>query len=491
MKARFPLYICICILHLLLFSCNNRWDDFSTDPDDVLSFSTDTVAFDTIISTIMTPYRSLMVYNRNSKPLRISSVSLQNGVGSAYKINIDGRNSADNTFQDLEIREKDSLYILVSAKPTESGQNLPQDITDHLQFVTNGVLQEVVLSGTTQDVFLWRGRTISRDTILGAEKPYLIFDSLVIDEGVNVSIAAGAVFYMHNLAEWVVKGSLKAHGTLDKPIVIRGDRFDNYVDIPYDHVPGQWGGIYLESGSYDNELTHVRIRNGLYGLLCAPSDTLQSKMKMSNVVMTNFKGFLLYAVNCKIEADNCELSNAKDGLLILTGGSYRFNHCTIVNYYMSNQEAGWGNSDNETVWLLSTYRTSLEDEGVTLPIGRADFFNTVIWGNGAGSDITIGDTMAIRSYFMNCVIPNATATNDSIDDPNAQVVHCLIHEDPKFRKIRSDDLSYDFRLDSLSPARNIANPLYASELPLDLDGKNRFTDTAPDIGAYEYQPENE
>ncbi|MDR2843731.1 MAG: hypothetical protein LBV57_03695, partial [Candidatus Symbiothrix sp.] len=59
-----------------LSACNNNFEDYSTKPSDRLSFSTDTIAFDTILSTINTPYKVLMIYNRHSKPLLISSVSL-------------------------------------------------------------------------------------------------------------------------------------------------------------------------------------------------------------------------------------------------------------------------------------------------------------------------------------------------------------------------------------------------------------------------------
>lgn len=209
--------------------------------------------------------------------------------------------------------------------------------------------------------------------------------------------------------------------------------------------------------------------------------------------MTNFKGILLNSVNCHIEAENCEFSNAKDGILNLIGGSYRFTHCTIANYYMSNQEVGWGNSSNETLQLRFKYCEEESTDTIYIPIHKADFYNTIIWGQGSGSGILIegnekDDTNYINSFFQNCVIPNEEATNDDPDDPNIvpQVVNCLIYVDPKFLQIRSDDLSYDFRLDSISPARNVADPQFSISLPLDLNGNNRFTDKGPDIGCYEF-----
>jgi hypothetical protein len=47
---------------------------------------------------------------------------------------------------------------------------------------------------------------------------------------------------------------------------------------------------------------------------------------------------------------------------------------------------------------------------------------------------------------------------------------------------------FDFTLDSISPARGIAEPNIASQFPFDLNGNNRLEDNAPDAGAYEWKP---
>ena len=49
-------------------------------------------------------------------------------------------------------------------------------------------------------------------------------------------------------------------------------------------------------------------------------------------------------------------------------------------------------------------------------------------------------------------------------------------------KIDSQNLRYDFRLDSISPAINAADPV--SAMPYDREGRRR--DDKPDIGAYEF-----
>jgi hypothetical protein len=324
--------------------------------------------------------------------------------------------------------------------------------------------------------------------VLSNAKPFVIYDSLVVKEGITLELKAGTTFYMHSNAEIIVRGTLKAKGTPENPIVIRGDRFDYMVDIPYDLIPGQWGGIRFESNSYNNELEHVRIRNGKQGMDFKLSEPLQSKMKMKNVVMTNFKGILINALNSNIEAENCEFSNARGAILHLTGGQYSFTHCTIANYYFSSSEYGWGNSNNETVYLLSSYFNEETNETENYPLQKADFRNCIIWGRTKDSEIFIeeNEKAYVSHRFQNCVIPNSNATNDDENDPNATVINCLINTDPKFRLVDSNDFVYDFRLDSISPARNKANAKIAEKIPHDLQGINRFGDEGPDIGAYEW-----
>ncbi|MDR0682738.1 MAG: hypothetical protein LBG15_12970 [Dysgonamonadaceae bacterium] len=491
-KLNFTICISIILLPALFFSaCNDRFEDYSTSPDDLLAFSTDTIAFDTIITTINTPFQIFKVYNPHSRALLISSVYLEKGAESGFKINVDGR--AGSSAENVEIRGKDSLFVFVDAKPAKNGSNTPQYITDKIIFVTNGVEQNVLLEASTQDAVIWKGFAVSSNSVLSNLKPFVIYDSLVIDEGIVVELKAGTTFYMHGNAEIIVKGTLKAKGTQENPVVIRGDRFDRMVNIPYDLIPGQWGGIRFESNSYQNELDYVCIRNGKYGMDFKLSDPLPSKMKMKNVVLTNFKGILINALNCNIEAENCEFSNAKGALLNLIGGRYNFIHCTIANYYASNVEAGWGSSNQETVHLSGSYLNQETEETEHYPILKADFKNCIIWGNAGSSDIVIekNEEVSVSNYFQNCIIPNDNATNDDERKLNATVVNCLINMDPKFKKVDSDDFTYDLRLDSISPARNKADPKISKQIPYDLKGMNRFLDEGPDMGAYEWNEENE
>src|SRR3989304_4986440 len=98
----------ISLLFLItIISCKK--DAIITDPSAKLEFSTDTVIFDTVFTTIGSTTHFLKVYNRNNKKIIISSIQLAGGNNSRFRMNVDGIPATYVT--DIEIPKKDSLYI--------------------------------------------------------------------------------------------------------------------------------------------------------------------------------------------------------------------------------------------------------------------------------------------------------------------------------------------------------------------------------------------
>ena len=124
----FPKYISKAFLLLFLnatvlffAACND--EIISTDTSKKLEFSTDTLTFDTVFTTFGSTTHKLLVYNNNSQTLRISSIALSGGKDSPFRINVDGMKSDDNSFTDIEIPGKDSIYIFVEVTIDPANQN--------------------------------------------------------------------------------------------------------------------------------------------------------------------------------------------------------------------------------------------------------------------------------------------------------------------------------------------------------------------------------
>jgi hypothetical protein len=493
-KLQFPIPAALLILSCFL-ACNDNFEDYSANPQDILAFSTDTLAFDTVLTTVNSPVKAFMVYNPNKKPLLISSIRLAGGANSNFKINVDGFAGYD--FQDIEIWGNDSLYILVDVKPAETGQAAPALIDDYIVFTTHqSVQQKIVLQAYGQDVYKHRSLVLDKDTVLSNLKPFLIYDSLVVGENVTAEIREGTAFYMGNNAQVIVYGTLKIRGTVEKPVVFRGSRTDNMLIYPYDLIPGQWGGIRFDSLSYDNEFENVHIRNGKYGMNFNASDPSMEKITMKNVTLTNASGVLLQAINCNITAENCEFSNAKDCLLALGGGRYKFTHCTIANYYPRvTSEAGWGTGNSETLYLTDEV-ISGEEPSMHYPVLGFEVSNSIIAGDQPTSEINIDmkEEPSEPFNFLNCVF-----TNKKPDENYITYTDCLAETkaDSLFRKADYENEKhefwpvYDFRLRETSPARGVANLETSKQIPLDAKGVNRLEDALPDAGAYEFVAGNE
>ena len=87
-------------------------DILSDDPNLRLSFSKDTLLFDTVFTTMGSSTRTIMVYNPNKNAVNIEQVSMLDGRN--FYINLDGENNRD-LLRDIVVRGGDSLFLFVRA----------------------------------------------------------------------------------------------------------------------------------------------------------------------------------------------------------------------------------------------------------------------------------------------------------------------------------------------------------------------------------------
>lgn len=491
-------------------------DHYSVNAAHCLAFSTDTVSFDTVFTTVGSTTHYFMIYNRNSEDLKIRRIALAGGAGSNFRINVDGRRG--DSFDDIPIWRKDSLYVAVEVTVDPNDADRPFVIYDSVIFMTNGTRQSVLLEAYGQNVCMLRGGTVfEADRRLTAERPYVVYDSVVIREGVVVTVDRGASFYMHHRARWRIDGRLVTNGTQEEPVVFRGDRlnrFSTYPPISYDQLPSQWEGLFFEASSFDNELNYTLIRNGVSGLTLRESTPERRKLTIRQSQVRNMDGNVLTAVNCDVEAINTEFSNAGECLLRLEGGRYRFVHCTMANFMhgslISNRSA------RLTECLTLSDRTTSGEEEKVYPLLEAFFDNCVIDGDLPAdtlhdydwevrfltdSALRRGDELRFNYRFNHCVVKTK-----AVDNPRFHEVLFLKpprYNDPeaeRMRYVKGDgrfdddfyDYVYDFRPARLSVGIGKADRAVSEQYPVDRYGVNRLSGgEGPSIGAYEYVPQLE
>ncbi|MDR2042155.1 MAG: hypothetical protein LBP98_07560 [Tannerella sp.] len=484
----------------ILAGCEGM-NDYSANPDYRLRFSVDTLSFDTVFSSVGSVTKQFMVYNPNGEALRIESILLANAGKSGFRINVDGRRG--DAFKDIDIWKKDSLYVSVEVTLIPSGVPRPFMIEDSILFYTNGVRQSVLLQACGQDVHLLKGGvTFTKDTVLRSDRPYLVYDSLTVAEGVTLTLDKGVGFYMHSQASLIVAGTLRVNGTQEEPVLFRGDRLDYiYAEIvlPYDRVPGQWRGIYFTPASFDNELNHVIIRNGLSGLVFRESTPERKKIDIRHSQITNMDDHLLVAINCRIEASDSEFSNSAGATVALIGGEYRFAHCTLANY----KKIGKSRDLQSPCLILSNHLKSDGEEEKAYPLLQAGFDNCIIDGSFSADSTRLyggelmfftkeegeeqGSDATFNYRFNSCLIKTARIENERFTGN-------LFVKSPSYLKTatKEEGYEYDFRLADESAGIGQADRSVSERFPVDRYGVSRLTGEAgPSIGAYEYVPSEE
>ncbi|WP_370520762.1 choice-of-anchor Q domain-containing protein [Dysgonomonas sp. 25] len=450
------------LLFLSLFYACTESDDFSGAPDLKLTFGRDTISFDTVFTTVGSSTQYFKIYNRNNKSLTIESIEIVNPQQSGFRMNIDGEPGTRIT--NVDILRKDSLFGFLQVTVDPLNANNPVLIRDSIRFVTNGNVQYVYLEAIGRDVHKWKGKTFSADTTLTATKPYLVYDSIRVDNGATLTIKEGVELYFHDKASVQVYGELDAQGLIRQPVIFRGDRLDYYNgNIPYDRVSGLWQGIVFHPQSYNNRLENVIVRNTVTGLKFLPSNTSNKKASLRNAIIHNASENVLTATDCDIDAVNCQLTNARMAVLDLDGGKYSFLHCTIANYYRFSPRF-------EQAVVLKDETGSMQ---------QCDFINSIVYGSLSSE---LGINTSLTNYqFINCLIKNKEELS------NSHFVSNYWNLDPKFVLTGTNQYyECDFSLQASSAAKDKANAAYSASAPNDLRGISRLSDSAPDIGCYEW-----
>ncbi len=441
-------------------------DDVTYSSDAKLSFSCDTLSFDTVFTDIGTPTARLLVFNRNKKAVNISSISVRDDEG-IFSINVDG--VSGKTFQDVEIRANDSIYVFVECFLDENSDTKPFLVEGQLDFTTNGNLQTVTLEAYGQNVNRLRSVTIDADVTFADQRPYVVFDTLRVAEGATLTLSPGTRLYFHDKGMLQVDGCLKALGAEGKMIQMRGDRMGNVLtDTGYEILSGQWQGIRFDAGSFGNRMEYVEMQSTVHGVVvdsCGVTD--RDKLTLVNSWLHNSQGNALRSSYAKVDAYGCVFSDAGEAVVSLAGGVHDFAQCTLANYYL------FAISSESILTLSHLFREDLQTNSAQLM--QADFKNCIIYG--ITSPISPEDLEDTDVYMRNALL----GINGSDDD---HFISCTWDEDPMFETIR-DEYYFDYRLKEGSPAIGAGNPEFVTDFDLyDMLGVNRLVSGNPSLGAF-------
>ena len=460
--------VCICTVlgMMAIFSC--RRDRFDDNPSLTLSFSTDTVFFDTIFTSIGSTTFYLRAYNSSNGIAKISNVYLKDGTQSKFRFNIDGLNGPAQ--QNIEILPNDSVFIFVEVTIDPNDALTPFICEDELIFETNGNQQEVKLLAYGQNAHFHGGlnscnspisEIISSDEQWNNDLPHVIYGIVMVDSGATLNINNGVQVYCHGKSGLFVNGgTLKINGLLGSEVVFQGDRLES----DYSEIPGQWGiqldcpistaigpsvasivrgGIWIFGGK-DNEINYAILKNGNVGIqvdtTTANYEGGNYAVKIQNTQILNMAGFGILAQGANIRGVNILVANCGQACGYFgLGGRYHMDNCTFANYWKEK---------NRTVpcFVLNNYYEDIYQRIQTRELYDARFNNCIMYGNNSGLEdfseflIDINDLSPAQYVFRNCLVDAGI----SVGDDNNHFFGMTNQQAPPFCSI--DDLN--FRLSS-------------------------------------------
>jgi hypothetical protein len=408
-----------CLLVFNFSSCKKN--KFVTDPESRVRFSQDSVLFDTVFTKIGSATRNFRVINNNNQKIKISSVELLGGNASPFIINVDG--SPGRSFTDLEIAANDSMYIFVQVKVDPANQNSPLIINDAIRFIVNGHTQTVYLEAWGQDAYYHYPTdaikfkdgsylaysTISTQTPVTVtwpnDKPHVIYGYLVVDSKQKLIINAGTRIYMNYKAGlWVYQyGEIKINGQKGNEVIIQGARREK----EYADEPGQWDRIWINEGSYNNEINYAIIKNGYIGIQTEVfGDTIGlGRLKLTNTKIQNMSKWGIYSLAYDIYGGNNVISNCQEHCLnILLGGNYTFLHCTFVNQWEKENAR-----DKPSININNYYESSVYH------LDSCYFGNCIIdgkMGNEINLDVKGSGTITPNYIFSSSWLKTTNGTGD-------------------------------------------------------------------------------
>lgn len=461
-------------------------DDFSAAGSYVLTLPADTIQMDTVFSNIPSSTYSFWVHNHGGKGVRISSVRLEHGNQSGFRVNVDGvylDNVNGSIAHDFEVRKGDSIRVWVEYTLRTTGKLEPQATSDNLCFtLESGVEQKVNLYAWAWDADVVDSLIVADDMVLASNKPYVVRRGVKVEEGATLTVGGGTTMYFHADAGMDVYGRLVVDGTAGNEVVMRGDRLDRMFDyLPYDRVSGQWRGLHFFGSSTGNRISYADIHSCKDAVVCdsAAVDNGVRRIDINHSTIHNCEGYGVLALNSNLSISNTRISNTLGDCMAVYGGVCDVVHATLAQFYPFDAKRG------VALRFANTYN------GYDYPLTMLSCTNCLVTGYGAdelmGEQSTDKEELPFEFRFVNCLLRTPAVEED---DEIAAFFTNVMFESEKdeiygklhFDNIDEDNLYYDFRLNDKSPAVGKAVPL--TEFTDDREGTPRSADT-PSIGCYE------
>ena len=461
-----------------------------------ISFSVDTLHFDTVFTQVGSATRSFKIINNEKEDIILTSVELMGGAASKFRMNVDGLDG--KIVENVRLGGEDSIYIFleVTIDPDQPLSESPFVIEEYVVVNVGSYTEKLLVDAWGQNANYIPNR-FNRGKVHRLEcndvvwwddpKPYVIYGLLYIDS-CALNILGSTRIYVHggiartvdtsgssvfiNDGNIVVgpSGKIVTIGSNSNPVIFQGDRLEQ----EFKSVPGQWGGIRLLPGSKGTSLTGTIIQNSIFGVYI---DSLaEIKISKTRIFNTSSAGIIAFHAGDVNVSNSLIHSNGANSVVLGFGGKHYFEYTTLANY---------GN-DREALFMSNHFCYDFPAcENWPVNDLQATFVNCVSTGSNKDEVwVSFRDEAQSDVLFDHCLI----RIEDLMNEDNYPEFMNLFTNN-SYNRQRSDSLfadagNNDFHPDTLSVLEGRARVL--SNINTDLENNQR-DNIAPDLGCYEYQ----
>lgn len=423
-KRQFQYILCILGFGLSLAACREDWND--VDPRGTLKIPSEfQISLDTVLGNTASSVYRFNFRNPGAKTIVYSRIYLQKEEQSPFSINVDGQGGPD--IQNVRVLGKDSLYLFVCSKKNSTVHR--DYIRDTLVLVGEGEVRKIPIRAYMEQVTPIKDRWIwTAQTSFTENSSYLLEKGFEVPAGEVVTLPAGVHFYfVQNDSTCVIRGTLRAGGTVEAPIVFSSNRTDRY----YHKKAGQWAGLTFTGESGMHTLQHVHIRNA--NTAC----TLEGCDWTAENCILSYSTRAILSKAARMILSNCLLYGHWMKTMEMYAGSLRMTHCAL---YANENRGG----------VLMQISSSLDSAGTTYDkITRLRVCNSILYGN-LDNEILLYTTQdsLLKAQFQNNLLRISEQNRNRYAGYWPETNNWPY--DPAF----SNPDQEDFTLKTLSPARN-------------------------------------
>ncbi len=481
------LFMSSIILFLSIGGCFK--EDFDWGDDVRLRFSTDTITFDTVFTTVGSATKVFKIYNDRDKAIKVGKIFIENNKNNQFRLNIDG--VATNQIEDLEIGAKDSVYIFAETKinPDAPLSISPFVIEDNLVFETNGNIQKVLLEAWGQNANYitgkgkgksWKISCDNKELVWDDPKPYVIYGTVYFEdcvlklmEGTQIHIHGGIAktkggYYYDGTMIIGSTSKLISMGTVNNPVIFQTDRLEK----KYEDINALYYGIFFDKMSVGSELVHTNIQNATIGMYL---DSM-SEVSLKSCKVLHIGSVGIYSNHATLNAENCLVADIGGYNVVADyGGNINLKYCTIYN----------NNKDDALV--LKNYKCLDADctKKAFNPL-KAFVQNSIIYGTNRDelllSNVDKDNSSGFDYFFDHCIVQVEELLNNNAEPQFFNHTENCKNGIGK-NSLFIDETKYNYKLDTMAIAIDIGK--YTKEITKDIDNNQR--DLKPDLGCYEFQ----